>query len=108
VDWADQSMPDSPNKDTAHKIKVKIVDHNLFLFLATKNSMSSRWCPWELGYADGKKSYDQILLIPTSDGYTTYGNEYIDIYRRIDATLNGVLAVFEPGLNNSNMPIRNL
>lgn len=99
VDWADASMPETPNRQTAEKIKQKIVDHNLFLFLATSNSMASRWCPWEIGYADGKKQIDQILIIPTSDGTKTHGNEYLQLYRRIDwGTLNQFrdLAVWKP------------
>jgi TIR domain len=42
VDWADSSMPETPNRQTAEKIKQRIVSHNLFLFLATANSMASR------------------------------------------------------------------
>lgn len=54
VDWADSSMPETPNRQTAGKIKKRIEDYYFFLFLATANSMASRWCPWEIGYADGK------------------------------------------------------
>lgn len=103
VDWADSSMPDTPNRQTAEKIKQRIVDHNLFLFLATSNSMVSRWCPWEIGYADGKKQIDQILIIPTTDGTKTHGNEYLQLYRRIDwGTVNQLrdLAVWKPEETN--------
>jgi hypothetical protein len=57
VDWDDATMPPVPNRITAAKIKTKIVEY-WFLFVATSNSMSSRWCPWEIGYADGKKPID--------------------------------------------------
>jgi|APLak6261666328_1056055.scaffolds.fasta_scaffold00582_6 hypothetical protein len=103
VDWADESMPETPNRQTAGNIKQRIVDHNLFLFLATANSMASRWCPWEMGYADGKKHIDQILIIPTTDGAKTHGNEYLELYRRVDwGTLNQLrdLAVWRPGETN--------
>lgn len=76
VDWADGSMPETPTRETAAKIKLKIVDLTYFIFLATANSMSSRWCPWEIGYADGKKQIDRILILPTTDGGRTHGSEY--------------------------------
>lgn len=103
VDWADSTMPDSPNRQTAAKIKERIVDHNFFLFLATANSMTSRWCPWEIGYADGKKHIDQILVIPTSDGVTTHGNEYLNIYRRLDRSSLQKLGVWQPGDDNNGV-----
>lgn len=53
IDWEDTSMPDSPTRETAEKIQAKIRDLDWFLFLGTQNSMRSRWCPWEIGYADG-------------------------------------------------------
>lgn len=100
VDWADASMPETPNRQTAANIKQRIVDHHFFLFLATANSMASQWCPWEIGYADGKKPIDQILIIPTSDGITTHGSEYLQLYRVIDKSGAGNLAVWQPGYKN--------
>lgn len=66
-----------------------------FLFLATPNSMKSRWCPWEIGYADGTKANDNILIIPTEDSAGWYGNEYLGLYRKIDVQ-NGYLRAFRP------------
>lgn len=97
VDWADAEMPEKPDRETARRIKEKIVDLQLFLFLATGNSMASRWCPWEIGYADGKKPIDSIIVVPTIDGVTTHGNEYLELYRRLDLTSIGGLAVWQPG-----------
>jgi hypothetical protein len=100
IDWQDATMPPVPNRETASKIKTRIRATDWFLFLATQNSMVSRWCPWEIGFADGVKPIDTILIIPTqaADG-TFHGNEYLQLYRRIDvskATGNPVL-VIEPG-----------
>ena len=55
IDWEDNEMPSTPNKETARKIKSKIQATDWFLFLATSNSTQSRWCPWEIGYADSVK-----------------------------------------------------
>lgn len=99
VDWADTEMPDTPNRETAKKIQQKIIDLHFFLFLATSNSMASRWCPWEIGYADGKKPLDQIFVIPTIDAGRTHGNEYLQLYRRIDvADIGQQLSAYSPGL----------
>ena len=88
IDWKDSSMPEIPDRETANKIQSRIKDCDWFLFLATSNSMSSKWCPWELGFSDGEKGKDCIIIIPTSDSSgTAYGNEYMQLYRRIDYTL---------------------
>ena len=100
VDWQDESMPTSTNRETAKKIKDKILKLDWFLFLATQNSMVSRWCPWEIGYADGVKQISRIIVIPTTDqSGKSHGNEYLDLYRRIEIgstqTKSGY-AVFDP------------
>ena len=97
IDWEDSGMPESPNRETAERIQAKIRDLNWFLFLATKNSTESRWCPWEIGYADGVKKYENILIIPTSDGNKTHGNEYLELYRRIEVADAGGYGAFPPG-----------
>lgn len=108
VDWADGSMPDIPNRETAARIQQKIVDLNYFLFLATPNSMKSRWCPWEIGYADGKKPLDRILVLPTSDNAGSYGNEYLQLYRRIDRLPYDNLKVWLPGQTTSSLLVKDL
>ena len=108
VDWTDTSMPETPNRETAERIQQKIVQLDYFLFLATAKSMSSRWCPWEIGYADGKKQIDQILILPTAEGTTTHGNEYLQLYRRIDFSRARQLAVLQLGQNTNGILVENL
>ncbi len=98
IDWVDTAMPSTPDRETAERIQNKISGLDLFLFLATANSMSSRWCPWELGYADGKKQRSSILIVPTQDvSNSWYGNEYLQVYYKLDHAAQGPLAVFGPG-----------
>lgn len=97
IDWEDASMPSTPNKETAKKIQGKIESMKYFLFLATENSMSSRWCPWEIGYANGKKPIDNVLIIPTSERGRSHGNEYLELYRRLDQDKYGRVGVLTPG-----------
>ena len=99
IDWEDSGMPDSPNRETAERIQAKIRDLNWFLFLATQTSIESRWCPWEIGYADGVKSYDNILIIPTTDGRLTHGSEYLKLYKYIETAKEGGYGAFPPGKN---------
>ncbi|UFQ01702.1 toll/interleukin-1 receptor domain-containing protein [Pseudomonas fitomaticsae] len=108
VDWMDSEMPATTNGDTARKIKNRIVEADLFLFLATPNSLASRWCPWEIGYADGVKRYESIFVIPTHERGVTYGNEYVDIYRRIDEANEGGLAAWYPRRYNDGVTARSL
>jgi hypothetical protein len=96
IDWQDAEMPDQPNSETADRLRRQIVDRTWFIFLATANSMASRWCPWELGYADGRKPPERIAIVPTRDGSTTHGNEYLQLYPRIDQAATGLLAKFAP------------
>jgi len=96
IDWEDTSMPDSPTRETAEKIQARIRELDWFLFLGTQNSMGSRWCPWEIGYADGVKPIDNILVIATIDSAGTHGSEYLQLYRHIDPALSGGFGAFHP------------
>ena len=60
IDWMDTTLPPTPSRATASRIKSKIVSCDLFIFLATHNSMNSRWCPWDIGYADGVKKLGPV------------------------------------------------
>lgn len=82
VDWKDGTMPAVTNAETAKKIQDRIKRSDLFLFLATEDSMKSRWCPWEIGYGDACNK--DVFIIPTSVGYTEYGSEYLGLYSKID------------------------
>lgn len=85
IDWEDSEMPSNPNKETANRIKTKIKNTDWFLFLATDSSTQSRWCPWEIGFADSVKGYEHILIVPTADDSGSwYGNEYLQLYKRMD------------------------
>jgi len=108
VDWKDASMPEIPNKETARNIRQRIEQANYFLFLATPNSLASRWCPWEIGVADGRKPSDDILVIPTRRGSTYYGNEYLELYRRIDFANTGKLAAWQPNQHSNGEWVSNL
>ncbi|MBL6987466.1 MAG: toll/interleukin-1 receptor domain-containing protein [Methylobacter sp.] len=109
IDWQDHEMPPQPNKITAFKIKNKIEQLDWFLFLATPNSSASRWCPWEIGIADTKKSHERIVIIPTTDNSGNwYGNEYLQLYNQIDFAQAGKLAKFPAGQTTGGTFVQNL
>lgn len=81
VDWMDDSMPEKTSGITAAKIKEKIKSNDKFVFLATNNSIASKWCNWEIGYGDAQKYMDKIAVFPLKDNYGEWkGNEYLQIY----------------------------
>jgi hypothetical protein len=107
IDWQDATMPPEPNRETAARLQQRIKASDWFLFLATANSMASRWCPWELGYADGQKPLDRIAIVPTSDGRSAHGNEYLQLYRRVDASSAGDL-LWVPAGSNQGQYVRSV
>ena len=98
IDWEDATMPDNPNRETAKKLQKRIQDCDWFLYLATANSSESRWCPWEIGYADSEKGKDRLLILPTADERgAKHGNEYLELYSRIDYNSLQEPVVFKEG-----------
>jgi hypothetical protein len=90
VDWLDETMPEKTSGETAQKIKNKIILSDKFLLLATNKAVGSKWCNWELGIGDTFKfSKDCLAILPLADniGHWT-GNEYLQIYPRIEPVLN--------------------
>jgi len=96
VDYEDAALPEKPDRTTADRIQDKIKSTDFFLFLATENSVVSRWCPWEIGFADGAKPRTSIWIVSTEENGHVYGNEYLDLYRRVDPSVDGDLLVVEP------------
>ncbi len=95
IDWDDSTMPEKPNKTTAKKIQDHIKNSDYFLFLMTEKAKESRWCPWEIGFADACKK--NIIIIPTKNAYgNVYGNEYLELYDQLDET-----TAFEKSVNAS-------
>ena len=97
VDWNDSNMPRITSGETARKIKEKIKGLHLFFFLATDNGLNSKWCPWELGFADSVKDYNEILIIPVADPSGKFkGNEYLQIYKHLEVTYDKKAYVVNP------------
>ena len=97
VDWQDHNMPRITSRNTAEEIKEIIYGLDLFMVLATRNAMQSRWVPWEIGIADCGKKQEEIVVVPVADPSGQFhGNEYLQIYQTIEIADSGILALFPP------------
>lgn len=83
-DLYDSTLTLPPSSDTAMKLRNRIHAAAHFILLATKNSVAgSRWCPWELGCADG--FHVPISIAQTSDeSGREWGAEYLQLYNSIE------------------------
>ena len=104
VDWLDPEMPKLTNPETAAKLKTKIDKCHRFVVLASNNAGSSKWVPWELGYADSVKTMKNIAIFGIADNNGGWaGNEYIGIYPRISKSESGMPRVFSAGSNTNGI-----
>jgi hypothetical protein len=62
----------------------------------------------EIGYACGKRAIARILLVRTTDGIRTHGNEYLQLYRNLDLLDRDQLAVWQPGQTQGGVLVKNL
>lgn len=106
VDWMDNGMPSATSPETAERIKAYILRNKKFVMLASANSLSSRWVPWELGFADSAKGLASMAVMPVRD-YRGYfpGNEYVDLYPTIHSLESGEWGVVPAG-SNRGTPLR--
>lgn len=108
IDWQDPQMPEQASKRTADIIRIRIEQTDWLIYLATGNTQRSRWCPWEIGYADGVKPKEKIVIVPTIDAAGhTHGAEYLDLYPHIEMEPLGRYVLQGPGAARSQ-PINQL
>lgn len=84
VDWIFDKQLDRSyvTKDTAATLRLRMDQSKCLSFLATSNSTNSKWCPWELGYFDGKSQKSRCCILPIlSYSAASYkGQEYLGLY----------------------------
>lgn len=87
-DLYDSSLTLPPSADTAKRLKNRIRNAAHFILLATRNSIvMSRWCPWELGCADG--FHIPISIAQTKDDSgNEWGAEYLQLYHSVDVRID--------------------
>lgn len=115
VDWIIDSALDRNKVDqkTAELLRTRMDECKGLAYIATSNIVSSRWCPWELGYADGAKNGRcAILPILKSNNNTYKGQEYLGLYPYIDCTKSSKQSnynfwVNDPVESNKFTPLKN-
>lgn len=85
VDWIEDAELDRNNvtKNTAAILKNRMNDSIGLTYIATSNATNSKWCPWELGYFDGKKN-SRCSILPVVESNTFVGQEYLGLYPYIE------------------------
>lgn len=100
VDWRDPEMPAVTSPATARALQTRIRENRRFVLLATDRSLTSRWVPWELGYADAAKRPHDVAVLPVLERMGEAPAEYVGIYARIEITVEatyGTSWVYAPG-----------
>ena len=84
VDWIFDKQLDRSNvtPQTAKTLRERMKQSRGLSYLATSNASQSKWCPWELGYFDGKSGNSRCCILPVlSSATSTYhGQEYLGLY----------------------------
>lgn len=84
VDWIYDYRLDrnSVSVNTAELLRKRMNQSRGLAYLATGNSTNSKWCPWELGYFDGKSGNARCCILPILNylAYSYKGQEYLGLY----------------------------
>jgi len=88
IDKEDSLLPQQTSRATAEALKSRINDYRRLVILASTNSKTSRWIPWEIGLADAIKDIRSIAILPltSNDDESAFNwieQEYLCLYRQI-------------------------
>lgn len=87
IDLNDNSFDRNNVNGTTAKILAKKMDKcKSLIYLYSRASSVSKWCPWELGYVSGKKNFRcaKIPLVQNNNDQNYDKQEYLEIYPTID------------------------
>lgn len=87
IDWIDDPQMDrgSVTAENADMLRRRMRASKSLILMTTKNSATSRWIPWELGYFDGHKTgFIGILPVVDYSGGTFAGQEYLGLYPLVE------------------------
>lgn len=87
ADWMVDAQLNRNNitSETAKALRDRMDTCHGLAYISTTNISASKWCPWELGYMDGKKN-GRCAILPVLESETAEfsGREYLGIYPYID------------------------
>lgn len=76
--------PDDVTKETAARLRNRLVNSSTLLYVHSGHSTNSRWMPWELGFMDGKSGKVGVLPVTKSPDRMYSREEYLTLYPYID------------------------
>ena len=86
-DWVidKQLNRSSVSRKTSEILRDRLDASRSLAYVATCNTTLSKWCPWELGYGDGKKKGRCAILPVLNDESSSFkGQEYLSLYPHIE------------------------
>lgn len=86
VDLLDESGLDKGKVTirTANILKQQMDNSRGLSCIVSNNLPKSIWCPWEIGYFDGKKNGMCCVFVITDDGKKYKGQEYLGLYLQLN------------------------
>ncbi len=83
VDWIDDAHlnREDVTPQTADLLRKRIAQSKGLAYVTSSNITNSKWCPWELGFADGKR-YGKCCILPVlaRQQESFSGQEYLGLY----------------------------
>lgn len=86
VDWIEDKdlNRDNVTVSTANLIRERVQSSKGLAYVATKSVSQSKWCPWELGYSDGRLK-GRSCILPVLESESLFkGQEYLGLYPYIE------------------------
>jgi len=82
VDWIEEPKlnRNKINKATAAALRSYMDISQCLIYTYSPNIGNSKWCPWELGYFDGKKGRAYVMPIIDDPSQSYTGVEYVGLY----------------------------
>ena len=87
VDWIDDREVDRSqvSAENAEMLRSRMRQCASLFYVHSRNSSTSRWMPWELGYFDGFNGNAAILPVLPDEGTLDFdGEEYLQLYPKVD------------------------
>lgn len=86
VDWLEDSDLDRTHVtiNTANTLKQRMDNSRGLSCVVSANLPKSVWCPWEIGYFDGKRNGMCCVFVISDDGKPYKGQEYLGLYLQLN------------------------
>jgi hypothetical protein len=83
LDLDDPELEGKSDSEVAPILRKRMQRSGVILFVVSKNSVTSKWMPWELGYMDGANGNGIILRMTDDALQGIEGQEYLDRFPKV-------------------------